>query len=46
MIQLCAESNDVVEITAHTEHEAGMLRKIHSGLLLATGDTQQMYDRW
>jgi hypothetical protein len=30
MVQQCAEGNNVVEITAHTEQEAGMLRKIHS----------------
>jgi hypothetical protein len=45
-IQQCAEGNNVVEITAHTEQEAGMLRKTHSWLLLATGEMQQMYDRW
>jgi hypothetical protein len=30
MVKQCAEGNNVVEITAHTEQEAGMLRNIHS----------------
>jgi hypothetical protein len=30
VIQLCVEGKRLMEIAAHTEHQAGMLRKIHS----------------